>query len=466
MTASILPKAASGATESAHNRTLASLSLIVLLSSLSSSIANVGLPTLVREFQAPFADVQWVVIAYLLAVTALVVSAGRLGDLLGRRRVLLAGIGLFSFASLLCSLAPALGWLITARAVQGAGAAVMMALTLALVGGAVPKERTGRAMGFLGSMSAVGTALGPTLGGLLIAAFGWRAMFAINLPLGLVAAGLAYRYLPPDDTAKPGERTRFDLPGMALLAITLCAYALALTQDQDETFYPVLAAVTVIGLGLFLRVEMRREAPLVQPSLFRNTVFSSGFAMSALVTTVMMATLVVGPFYLSGGLGLSTAMTGLVMSAGPAAAALAGVPSGHLVDRFGASKMTLQGLALMAVGALMVSVWAAGHGIAGYLLPLMCLTAGFALFQAANNSAVLAEARPEQRGVISGLLNLSRNLGFVTGASMMGAVFARASGGLAAGPEAVAHGLSVTFALAAGLILLAMGIALFRLNRQ
>jgi len=148
---------------------LAGLSLSMLLSSLGISSANVALPTLVQAFNASFQHVQWIVLAYLLAITTLIVGAGRLGDIIGRRRLLLAGLILFTLASALCALAPTLGLLIAARAAQGAGAAVMMALTMAFVGETVPKEKTGSAMGLLGTMSAIGTALGPSLGGFLIA---------------------------------------------------------------------------------------------------------------------------------------------------------------------------------------------------------------------------------------------------------------------------------------------------------
>ncbi len=166
---------------------MASLSLSMLMSSLGTSIANVALPTLAQALDASFQAVQWVVLAYLLAITSTIVGVGRLGDLMGRRRLLLAGITVFTLASALCSAAPDLGWLIAARGLQGVGAATMMALTLALVGEVVPKERTGRAMGLLGTLSAVGTALGPTLGGMLIAVGGWEAIFLIQLPLGVAA---------------------------------------------------------------------------------------------------------------------------------------------------------------------------------------------------------------------------------------------------------------------------------------
>src|SRR6202048_3311097 len=177
---------------------LAGLSLSMLLAPLGTSIANVASPTLAQSFSASFQEVQWIVLAYLLAITTLIVSIGRLGDITGRRRLLLAGLFLFTFASVLCGVAPTLWLLIMARAAQGLGAAVMMALTMAFVGETVPKAQTGSAMGLLGTMSAIGTALGPSLGGVLIAGPGWRAIFLVNLPLGILNFLLAQRCLPVD----------------------------------------------------------------------------------------------------------------------------------------------------------------------------------------------------------------------------------------------------------------------------
>ena len=173
--------------EGRHWPRLAALSLVMLLPSLGTSITNAALPTLASSFDATMAEVQWVVIAYLLSVTSLIVSAGRLGDLVGRGRLLLAGMTLFSVASAICALSPSLSILIAARAVQGVGGAVMMTLTVAMVGDLVPKDRTGSAMGLLGTVSAVGTALGPTLGGVLIAESGWASVFVVLAGLGVVA---------------------------------------------------------------------------------------------------------------------------------------------------------------------------------------------------------------------------------------------------------------------------------------
>ncbi len=437
----------------------------MLLSSLGTSIANVGLPTLAQAFGAAFQDVQWVVLAYLLAITTLIVGVGRLGDMIGRRRLLLAGIALFTAASALSGVAPTLGLLIAARAAQGVGAAIMMALTMAFVGETVPKAKTGSAMGLLGTMSAIGTALGPSLGGVLIAWFGWRAIFLVNLPVGVLTFMLAWRALPVDRPLQRADRPAFDHAGTLLLAVTLAAYALAMTVGRGHFGLLNLALLltALVGAGLFGLAQTRAAAPLIQLDMFREPGFSASLAMNALVSTVMMATLVVGPFYLSRSLGLDTAMVGMVMALGPVIAALSGFPAGRIVDRLGAPFMVLAGLVAMAAGALALSVLPALFGIAGYVAAIAVLTPGYQLFQAANNTAVMADVRPGRRGVISGVLNLSRNLGLVTGASAMGAVFALASATTdvaTAAPEAVATGMRVTFAVAAVMILAALAMAM------
>jgi MFS family permease len=222
-----------------------------------------------------------------------------------------------------------------------------------------------------------------------------------------------------------------------------------------------LLLAAAIGIGVFAFAETRAVSPLIQPAMVRDPILLSGLAMSALVSTVMMATLVVGPFYLARTLGLDPALVGLVVSTGPVVAALTGVPSGRITDRFGPQFMTVIGLAAIAAGCLLLSVVPAPFGIAGYVAPLAIVTAGYALFQTANNTAVMEEVPADRRGVVSGMLNLSRNLGLVTGASAMGAVFALATGVIdiaVAPPAAVAAGMRVTFAVAAGLIFVALAL--------
>ena len=442
---------------------LVCLSLSILLASLGTSIANVGLPTLAHAFNASFQAVQWVVLAYLLAITTLIVSIGRLGDITGRRRLLLAGIYLFTVASVLCGVAPTLWLLIAARAVQGIGAAIMMVLTMAFVGETVPKEKTGSAMGLLGTMSAIGTALGPSLGGVLIAGPGWRAIFLVNVPLGVVTLLLARRHLPIVRPQQKANRAGFDHVGTLLLALTLAAYALAMTLGRGDVGLLNLALLlaSVLLAGLFVFAETRAAAPLIRLAIFRDPDLSASLAMSALVATVMMATLVVGPFYLARALELDAPLVGLVLSVGPLAAALIGVPAGRIVDHFGAQRITFAGLIAMAAGSCILSMLPATLGIPGYIGPLVVITVGYALFQTSNNTAVMTDVRPDQRGIISGLLNLSRNLGLITGASVMGAVFTFGSATtniMTARPEAVATGMQITFAVAAILIVVAIAI--------
>ncbi|TWB34591.1 MFS transporter [Nitrospirillum pindoramense] len=458
---------------------LPALSLCVLLSSLGTSVANVALPTLASALAAPFQQVQWVVLAYLLAMTTLIVSVGRLGDLVGRRRTLLAGLALFTGASALCGLAPGLGVLVAARAAQGLGASAMMVLALAFVSGSVPGDRVGRAMGLMGTMSAVGTALGPSLGGVLIAVLGWRAIFLVNLPLGGLALFLAWRALPVDSGGGEGGWSGFDGAGTVLLGGTLALYALAMTLGRGQwgPLNLALLAGTVVGAGLFAVVEARVRSPLVRLRLLRDPAVGPGLAGSAAVATVMATTFVVGPFYLARALGLSPAGVGLVMSAGPLMSALAGVPAGRLVDRFGAVRISIIGLGAMVAGTVLMAsaglvLEGAVLGVAGYVGPIAVLTVGYALFQAANNTAVMSGVPADRRGVVSGILNLSRNLGLITGASAMGAVFTLAAGvpDITAAPAAaVASGMYITFLVAGGLVTLAlllMGVSGGRMRKE
>ncbi len=197
-------------------------------------------------------------------------------------------------------------------------------------------------------------------------------------------------------------------------------------------------------------------------ALLRMPTLRAGLATSVLVSTVIMATMVVGPFHLSRALGLDAAWVGLALSVGPVVVALTAVPAGRIADRFGAQRTTTGGLVAMAAGCGLLALLPAPQGIAGYVVPIVVVTAGYALFQTANNTAVMAEVGAGERGVISGMLNLSRNLGLITGASVLGAVFACASATTdigAASPEAVATGMRITFAVAAVLIVVALLIA-------
>lgn len=384
------------------------LALSMLLASLGTSIANIALPTLAGAFSAPFANVQAVVVVYLAALTVTVVIAGRLGDRFGLKPMLLVGLGLFCIASLVCAIAPNLWWLIGARAVQGIGAAFLMTLSMALMRQSASQSQIGRAMGLLGTVSAIGTALGPSLGGLLIPVIGWRGIFWVQVPLAAIALVLAFAALPNDAVEK---KTRS------------------------------AGIISVLNRAL-------------APSLFINF----------LVAAVMMTTLVVGPFYLSLGLGLQATQVGFVMAIGPAISILSGIPSGRLVDACGSARVLAIGLLLLAAGAFLLSFLPNMIGVVGYVLSIVLLTPGYQLFQAANNTAVLADVAIDQRGTVSGILTLSRNMGLIAGASVMGAVFAFGvgTGDIAhAAPSAIERGMMLTFLLAGAMMIAAIGIRRF-----
>jgi len=393
----------------AETGTTAALALAMLLASLGASIANIALPTLARAFSAPFAQVQAVVVAYLAAMTVFVVVAGGLGDRRGLRPMLVVGLCVFAAASLLCAVAPNLWLLIGARTLQGVGAAFLMTLAMAMMRQTAKEARLGRAMGLLGAMSALGTALGPSLGGLLIPLTGWRGVFWAQIPLAVLALILALTTLPNE----PGKG----------------------------------------------------KAP--SPSLWSamNRRLAPNLVVNILVAAVMMSTLVVGPFYLGLCLGLEASRVGFIMAVGPVISIFSGAPSGRLVDSWGARRVLAIGLVLLTAGAFLLAFAPNMIGVAGYVLSIVVLTPGYQLFQAANNTTALSDVPGDSRGTVSGLLNLSRNLGLIAGASLMGAVFALGVGTdefATATVSAVATGMRLTFLLAGGMMLVAIWVALGR----
>ena len=380
----------------------AALALVMLLGSLGASIANIALPTLSAGFEVPFYQVQWVVIAYLAALTLCAVIAGRLGDRHGRKRMLLSGLAIFCAGSFACGIASSLPLLVAARVVQGIGAAFTVTLSMALVSQSNGGASVGRALGLLGAMSALGTALGPSLGGLLLSTTGWRGIFICLVPLGMAAIVLVIRNVPDD--------------------------------------------------GGQSRIKRGSGDWSVTSGMLR------GMACNFLVAGVMMTTLVVGPFYLSVGLGLDSLATGLAMTVGPALSIAAGVPLGHGVDRWGTRWSVLAGLGVMGIGSIGLAVLPQVLGLFGYLAAIAVLTPGYQLVQAGNAAATMEAAGESRRGTAAGLLGLSRNLGLILGASVMGAVFALGAGTAelaALTPVMVGDGLQMVFAVASIMIAVA-----------
>lgn len=256
-------------------------------------------------------------------------------------------------------------------------------------------------------------------------------------------------------------RARFDGAGTLLLALALAAYAFAMTLGRDASglLRTALLLAAALGAGLFVRAQARAASPLLPRAVLRTPGLRRGPRHERAGLHGDDDDAGGRPFQLSRALGLDAALTGLLLAVGPLVAAVTGVPAGQLADRFGAPRTTVVGLATMAAGALALSVVPADFGAVGYVAPLAVLTSGYAVFQTANSTAVMGDVPPDRRGVVSGALGLARNLGLVTGASVMGAVFALAAAVATAPPAAVAAATRITFAVAAALVLLALAVA-------
>lgn len=359
--------------DSSERLIMISLATCMFLSSIGTSIANVALPNLSKAFSASLPEIQWVIISYLLANSLFIVVVGRIGDRIGRQKMLSFGILIFSLSSFFCAFSQPLLLIFVGRALQGIGAATLMALTVALVSDLIPKERLGRTMGLLGTASAIGTASGPSIGGLILSVLSWPYIFVFLGTIGLCIFILNYLFLPPLSGApKP-------LP--------------------DNT---------------------GRNLPF---SLFKHDSLSKSLVTNVCVSMVMMSTLVIGPFYLSKSLHLSTMLVGMVMTVGPVASIISGVPAGRAVDRLGSGKVIMMGLGLIIVGCFFFTILPSRLGVAGYVLSAALLSPGYQMFQAGNNSSVMLGVSDHQKGLISGILSLSRNSGLIIGASGMGLIY-------------------------------------------
>ena len=442
------------------------VALCGLLAALGTSIANVALPEIASTFGASFNATQWVVLGYLLAITCLVVAAGAIGDAVGRERLLRVGLLVFTAASGACALAPNMWVLVASRVLQGGGAAILLAMSLALVGGLVPRKEMGKGLGLYGAMSALGTAMGPSLGGWLLELLGWRSVFGLTAFLGLVATVMVWQAFPVRKSPSGSVQADFDFPGTLLLATTLGCFSLSmmLRADGYGVVNGVLMMASVCSGFLFVIAERRAAAPIVRLATLRSPCLRRDLILTSVVSTVMMATLVVGPFYLSHALHLRPGVVGLVMSVGPVVVMAIGMPVGRWVDKTGIRKAVWLGLVAIGAGAALLCALIPYWQVKGYLVAVVFMTLGYGVFQTANNTGILKQAPAPDRGAIAGLMNLARNLGLILGSAVMGSLFSMTVGGassLSLDVEALEKGVQVVFASAS----LVVGMSVLFLQR-
>ncbi len=404
---------------------MVAVGLGIIMSTIDGSIVNVALPTLVDAFDTTFPVVQWVVLAYSLTLASLSLMVGRLGDMIGKKPIYTAGFVVFTSGSVLAGLSPTIGWLIGFRVLQALGAVMVLSLGLAIVAEAFPPWERGRALGIAGSLVSIGIVVGPTVGGLLIQTLDWRWIFYVNLPIGIVGTVAASRFVP---AVRPRGGQTFDYPGAALLFFTLLCISLALTVGQTVGFADgrilLLFAGAVIGLFSFVMFELGRDQPMLDLRLFKQRLLSVSVGTGYLTFVAVAGSFILFPFYLQNVLGYEPGTVG-VMLAGPSVAiALIAPISGSLSDRFGSRPMTVAGLAVLVVGYASLRTLGVDTSGIGFVLLTVPIGIGMGMFQSPNNSAIMGSVPPEQYGVASGLLSITRILGQVSGIALLGAFWA------------------------------------------
>lgn len=449
---------------------LIAVGISMFLGSTDGSIVNVALPTLMTEFKAGFPTVQWVVLAYLLGLTVLVISMGRLADMIGKKRVFTWGIVLFLFGSALCGLAQSVGWLIAFRFVQSIGAAMMLALGTAIITEVWPAGERGKAIGIGAGFISLGIVFGPALGGVILQYLSWHWIFYINVPFGVVTLALTLLYVP---ALRPtGARERFDLLGAAALGLGLLAITLAITFGQDLGFgVPWVLALLVAGallVAIFIAIERRVAFPMLDLTLFRSPQFSLNLFTGALTFVAIAGVVLLLPFYLEYVLGLPLEQVGLLMAIVPLIMIVVQPLSGWLSDHLGTRLVSAAGLACILSGYLLMSTLAVNSTQWGFVLRMLPVSIGMSLFNSPNTSAIMGAAPKSRLGVASGVLSMVRTLGQVTGISVLGAFFySRVAlythGGKAleqASPQAITAALHDQFLLVSALIAVGLATAL------
>jgi len=409
----------------------------VFMSTLDGSIVNIALPAIMKDLQVPLATIEWIPLIYLLTVSSLLLTFGRLSDIKGRRWVYCRGFIIFSVGSLLCGAARGAAWLIAARSFQGIGAAMLMACSPALVMDVFPPMERGRALGIVGTVVAAGLTSGPPLGGLIVKYLSWRFIFYINIPIGIVTAVLAARILK-GGRADHSRSESFDWLGAFLLAICFCSFVLATKQLSDHgvavfqfTLFVGIAAVSAVG---FFRIEMNTPHPIFDPSLLNIRLFILPIMAATLVFASLFAMVFLMPFYLVQPRGLAMDKAGIMMVIPFIFFFFVSPLSGTVSDRTGSRMLCTIGMVILSAGLFALSQLDASSGYVSIAWRLALTGIGTSIFIPPNSAAAMSAIAPQRRGIASGTVATARNLGMVIGVAVAGltfnSIFSSLSGGL------------------------------------
>jgi EmrB/QacA subfamily drug resistance transporter len=428
-------KAAQVGTQPPHPRlVLAATILASSLAMVDGSVVNVGLPAIGRTLQASAADLQWVVNAYLLPLSALLLLGGALGDRFGRRRLLVVGTLLFAAASIGCALAPSIGWLLFTRAVQGVGAALLMPSSLAILGGAFSGEARGRAIGTWAATGAMAAALGPVLGGWLIDTVGWPAIFLLNIPLAAAAIVLTLRFVV-EEPRDQGEAS-LDVAGALLATVALGALAWGLTIGAGPDGWTTSAVIaTLAGIALmlaFVWVEKHAGDQAMMPLvLFGSRSFVGLSLLTLLIYGMLGGLLILLPYVLIRSVGYSATVAGAALLPFPLAMALASPGMGALAGRVGARAPLTIGSLVVAVGLLLTLRIGRADGYWLDVAPAMLvISIGMSAVAAPLTTAVLASVDARHTGSASGFNSALARAGGLIATALLGAVLAKSGAAL------------------------------------
>jgi MFS family permease len=431
---------------SGGGRALAIVLLGTLVAPLDSAV-NAAFPAISAAFALEVAAIQWLVIAYMVAFSSLVIVSGRVADLFGHRRVFGWGLAVSALAFLGCGLAPGYGMLLAARAVQGVGIAFILGAGPALALGVYPAMERTRVLSYYAAAFALGLAAGPALGGVLVDAFGWRAVYLARVPIALAALLLLARV--PRTQIRSGRA--FDIAGAMLLAAWTGSLMLAFTLRGAAGVGLGVAAAA--AFALFVVREARAAEPTIRVGLFRDAAFTVPNLASVAVHFAGFGVFLLGPYFFVRITGLSAQGAGLLLALGPAAAALGAVLAGRFAVVAGARRVALTGALLDLAGVALTATWDARTGVPAIAATLALQGFGIGLFQVAYADTVIAALPVEDRGVAASLANLTRTFGVVGSAALMSALFAAAErGALARGampPAAFVKGFGFAFGTAA-----------------
>ena len=426
---------------------IATIALGITLAVIDSAIANVALPTIARDLHTDSAFSIWVVNGYQLAITISLLPLSSLGDILGYRRIYMAGLVLFTLASLLCAFSGSLPMLAAARVIQGFGAAGIMSVNTALVRFIYPYRLLGRGIGVNAVVVAIAAAVGPTVASAILSVANWPWLFAVNVPIGIAAIVIGSFALP----VTPRAPHDFDFRGAILSAATfgLLIAGIDAGGHGEAGWLFVVAIAGALGCGwLLVRRELTRPSPMLPVDLLRIPVFSLSVATSICSFAAQMLALVALPFHLQTGSGFSAVETGLLITPWPIAVGIAAPIAGHLADRYPAGLLGGAGLAVFAIGLLLLALLPLHPVFADVAWRMAICGAGFGLFQSPNNRAMITSAPPERSGGASGMLGTARLLGQTVGAALVALLFGR----MPQNATTVALYIAAGFAVAAAIV--------------